>query len=111
MLGSDNIKDLDLKENSDFLVVIKRQQIDLMIIRLEELNQFDKKILFYLKNAKLLLNDNNSDLAVQTLQKILYDKKVSLERQKLHSQIIEEAKNFGVNLIAQEQEMMCKLPI
>lgn len=84
--------------------LIKQQQIDLMIQRVESLYQKDKKILFHLKNAKEFLKNNEADMAVITLENILLNQNVSLELNQAHQKIIQEAKMLGIKFLNQDIE-------
>ena len=84
--------------------MIKQQQIDLMIQRVETLYQKDKKILFHLKNAKEFLKNDQGDMAVITLEKILLNQNVSPNMREAHQKVIQEAKELGLKFINQDIE-------
>jgi ribosomal protein L32E len=88
--------------------LIKQQQLDLMIQRVEELYQKNKKILFHLKNAKQFLKNNQADLAVITLENILLDQNVDSTMKQAHQKIISEAKMLGIKFLNQEMEFRGK---
>lgn len=94
----------DLKNEWDIDHLIKQQQLDLMIQRVESLYHQDKKILFHLKNAKQFLKNNEPDMAVITLENILLDKNVSPSLGDAHRNIMEEARALGLKFISQDLE-------
>ena len=85
--------------------MIKQQQLDLMIQRVESLYKSNKKILFHLKNAKQFLKNDQSDMAVITLENILLDQNVDSKAKLAHQQIIQEAKRLGLKFLNQEMEL------
>ena len=89
--------------------LIKQQQIDLMIQRVESLYQNDKKILFHLKNAKEFLKNNEADMAVITLENILLNQNVDVKFKQKHQKIIQEAKILGIKFLNQDMEFRGRL--
>ena len=98
------MKTEDLKNDWDIDHLIKQQQLDLMIQRVEKLHESNKKILFHLKNAKQFLKNDDGDMAVITLENILLDQNVSPQMKEAHQQIIDEAKVLGLKFMNQEME-------
>lgn len=58
-----------------------------------------------MKNAKQFLKNDQSDMAVITLENILLDQNVDSKAKLAHQQIIQEAKRLGLKFLNQEMEL------
>lgn len=85
-----------IQDQQDFKV--KLHQLSFIVNKLEILHQGNPENLMAIKQAKESLSRKDIQSCATISQKIIYDNKVGSEIQKAHEQIVNDAKQIGVNM-------------